>query len=172
MTTVIQRHPTRAGAYQLQTELWLPRPIHEVFNFFSDAGNLEAITPPWLHFQVLTPRPIRMAAGTLIEYRLRLHGFPLYWRTEIAVWEPPYRFVDQQLRGPYQLWHHLHTFEEQNGGTLCRDVVDYAFFGGPIVHALLVKRDLVQIFDYRCERMKQLLGAEAQGTHSLGFQAG
>jgi len=171
MRPLIQSHPTRRGAYQLTAELWLPRPIDEVFEFFGDAGNLEAITPPWLHFQVLTPRPIAMRAGTLIDYRLRLHGLPLFWRTEIAVWEPPYRFVDQQLRGPYRLWHHLHTFEEQNGGTLCKDVVDYAFFGGPIVHSLLVKRDLEQIFTYRGERMKMLLAQEAQGTHSLGFHA-
>ena len=99
-----------------------------------------------------------MAPGTLIDYRLRLHGIPLFWRTEISVWEPPFRFVDQQLRGPYRLWHHLHTFEELDGGTFCRDVVDYAFFGGPLVHRWLVKPDLQRIFEFRALRMRQLLG--------------
>lgn len=161
MTVEIVRHPQLRGAFQLHSELWLPRPIAEVFEFFGDAGNLEAITPPWLHFHVTTLQPLTMAAGTLIDYRLRLHGIPLFWRTEISVWEPPFRFVDQQLRGPYRLWHHLHTFEERDGGTFCRDVVDYAFFGGPLVHAWLVKPDLQRIFEFRALWMRQLLGEPA-----------
>ncbi|OYW19266.1 MAG: CDP-paratose 2-epimerase [Planctomycetales bacterium 12-60-4] len=160
----ISRHPTRRGAYQLKTEQWLPRPRSEVFAFFADAFNLESITPPWLNFHVVTPRPIAMSAGTLIEYRLRLHGIPLWWRTEISRWEPPFSFVDQQLRGPYRLWHHLHTFAERDDGTLCTDVVDYAFFGGPLVHSLLVKRDLEAIFHFRSERLEQLLGAASAAT--------
>lgn len=158
MRPQITRHPTIRGAYQLKSEQWLPRPRTEVFDFFADAFNLEDITPPWLNFHVVTPRPIVMAAGTLIEYRLRLHGIPLWWQTEISRWEPPFSFVDQQRRGPYRLWHHLHTFEERDGGTVCTDVVDYGFFGGPLVHALLVKGDLDKIFTHRSERMHALFG--------------
>src|SRR5512139_2675181 len=107
--------------FKLQTELWLPRPRHEIFPFFAEARNLETLTPPWLNFEVLTPMPIVMRVGTLIDYRIRVRGVPLRWRTEIAEWEPPHRFVDVQLHGPYTLWHHTHTFEERDGGTLCAD---------------------------------------------------
>jgi ligand-binding SRPBCC domain-containing protein len=131
----------------------LPGTPAEVFPFFADAGNLEAITPPWLAFGVVTPRPIEMRAGTLIEYRLRLHGLPIRWRTTIAVWDPPHRFVDVQLSGPYRMWHHTHDFTPApDGGTVMRDTVRYALPFGPLggmAHRLLVKRDLERIFDYR-----------------------
>ena len=128
-----------------QAELWLPRPRPEVFAFFAEARNLEAITPPWLKFEVLTPAPIAMRAGTLIDYRLRLHGFPIRWRTEITLWEPPVRFADTQLRGPYRLWEHTHTFVEKDGGTLCRDEVRYAVPGGALIERLFVRRDVEKI---------------------------
>jgi ligand-binding SRPBCC domain-containing protein len=125
----------------------------DVFGFFADAANLEVITPPWLSFRVVTPRPVAMAAGTLIEYRLRLHGLPISWLTEIAIWEPGVRFVDTQLRGPYALWHHTHEFEALGGGrTLMRDTVRYALPFGPLgalAHRLFVRHDLERIFDYR-----------------------
>lgn len=155
MSVEIQRHPDRRGVYQLRTELWVPQPIETVFEFFADAYRLEDITPPWLHFHVLTPRPVPMSAGTLIDYRLRLHGLPLSWRSEISVWEPPFRFVDRQVRGPYRLWHHDHTFETVDGGTLVRDCVDYAVPGGPLVNALFVRPDLVKIFEYRTARLRE-----------------
>jgi ligand-binding SRPBCC domain-containing protein len=124
-----------------------------VFPFFADAFNLEQITPPWLGFGVVTPRPIDMRAGALIEYRLKLHGVPLRWRTTIAVWDPPRRFVDVQIRGPYRLWHHTHEFEPAgDGGTVMRDVVRYAMPFGPLgelARLALVRRDLAAIFDYR-----------------------
>jgi ligand-binding SRPBCC domain-containing protein len=141
-----------------QAELWLPRPRPEVFAFFAEARNLEAITPPWLKFEVLTPAPIAMRAGTLIDYRLRLHGFPIRWRTEITLWEPPVRFADTQLRGPYRLWEHTHTFVEKDGGTLCRDEVRYAVPGGALIERLFVRRDVEKIFAFRQETMRRRLG--------------
>jgi ligand-binding SRPBCC domain-containing protein len=137
----------------LRREQRLPGAPADVFPFFADAHNLEAITPPWLGFRVATPRPIGMSAGALIEYRLRLRGVPLRWRTRIAVWDPPRRFVDVQLSGPYRLWHHTHDFEPAgDGGTVMRDTVRYALPLGPVgalAHALVVRRDLAAIFDFR-----------------------
>jgi ligand-binding SRPBCC domain-containing protein len=138
----------------LSREQRLPGSPEAIFPFFGDALNLEAITPPWLGFRVVTPEPIEMAPGALIEYRLRLHGVPIRWRTTIAVWDPPHRFVDVQLSGPYKLWHHTHDFEPapDGQGTLMRDTVRYALPLGPlgeIAHRLLVKRDLERIFDFR-----------------------
>lgn len=145
----ITPHPEHRGNYVLTTEQWFPRPPAEVFQFFADATNLEAITPPWLHFHVLTPRPIDMRAGQLIDYKLRLHHIPIFWRTEIPVWEPPFRFIDRQIKGPYHLWVHEHTFEAQGAGTLVRDRVEYRVPGGRLIHRLLVRRDLERIFTFR-----------------------
>ena len=99
----------------LRAETWLPRPLAEVFHFFSDAENLEKITPPWLKFWIVSPRPIEMQTGTLIDYKLRLKELPLRWQSEISVWDPPYCFVDEQRKGPYRVWKHEHRFEEQTG---------------------------------------------------------
>lgn len=154
------------NASVLRTEIWLPCPRAEVFPFFADARNLETLTPPWLHFEVLTPEPIAMRAGVRIDYRLRVHGIPLRWQSEISVWEPPVRFVDEQRRGPYRLWHHEHTFEERDGGTLCGDVVRYAAPGGPLrplIERLLVRRDVERIFAFRAARMRELFGIAAPG---------
>lgn len=140
------------GYHTLRREQLLPGTPDDVFGFFADAGNLEAITPPWLRFRIVTPRPIPMGRGTLIEYRLRLHGLPISWLTRIEVWEPGRRFVDQQLHGPYALWHHTHEFQATADGTLMRDTVRYALpFGalGGVAHALFVRRDLERIFDFR-----------------------
>ncbi len=156
----IGSHPTIRGAYQLQTEQWLPSPLEEVFLFFADAHRLQDLTPPFLNFHVVTPRPVTMFAGTKIEYRLRLHGIPIRWQSEISEWLPPFRFVDRQLKGPYSLWHHCHTFEEQDGGTLVRDEVDYAVPGGGLIHWLLVRRDLLQIFTYRRRQLEMFFGGE------------
>ena len=139
-----------------------------MFDFFSDARRLEEITPPWLHLLVQTPRPIAMQSGTLIDYRLRLHGLPLRWRTEISDWEPPFRFVDCQLQGPYRLWRHEHTFEERDGGTLVRDRVDYAVPGGWLIERLFVRPDLKRIFAYRHERLLKLLGPRDAASINVG----
>jgi ligand-binding SRPBCC domain-containing protein len=130
----------------------LPRPRAEVFDFFADAHNLEAITPDFLRFRVLTPGPIAMREGTLIDYRLSLFGVPFGWRTRIEAWEPGVRFVDAQLRGPYRRWHHTHVFEDAPGGTLMTDRVEYELPLGPLgglAHALVVRRQLDAIFAHR-----------------------
>jgi hypothetical protein len=150
--------------FTLETELWLTRPRTEVFSFFAEARNLEAITPPWLRFEVLTPAPIEMRAGALIDYRIRVHGSPIRWRTEIAEWKPPHRFVDVQLRGPYTLWHHTHLFEERDGGTLCTDLVRYRPRGGALIDWLFVRRDVERIFRYRRQRLGELLD-KTSGRH-------
>ena len=128
----IGRSPTGRG-FRLEAWQFLPLPRERVFDFFSDAFRLEELTPPWLKFSVRTPPPIHLAAGTTIDYRLRVHGIPLGWQSLISAWEPPHRFVDEQTRGPYRRWHHEHVFEAVEGGTLCRDVVDYAVLGGALV---------------------------------------
>lgn len=147
------------NASVLKTELWLPRPIAEVFPFFANAHNLGVLTPPWLHFEILTPDPIEMRPGSLIDYRIRIHGIPMRWRTEITAWEPPFRFVDEQRRGPYRLWHHEHRFEERDGGTVCTDIVHYRAPGGPfhpLIERFFVRPDVDRIFAYRTRRMQEL----------------
>jgi len=144
----------------ITAELWLPRVREEVFEFFADARNLAILTPPWLRFEILTPTPISMGVGTLIDYRIGVHGIPIRWRTEIAEWEPPRRFVDVQLRGPYRLWHHTHRFEESEGGTRCLDRVRYWPRGGGLIDWLFVRRDVQRIFEYRKDRMRELFGPE------------
>jgi len=148
----------------MQTELWLPRPRTELFLFFAEARNLETLTPAWLKFEVLTPAPIEMRSGTLIDYRIRVHGFPIRWRAEIAEWDPPRQFVDVQLSGPYTWWHHTHTFEESAGGTLCRDRVRYRPRGGALIHWLFVRRDVERIFQFRQQRLREFFGSKANGS--------
>lgn len=145
------------GAFVLNAELFLPKAIDGVFEFFGDAFNLEQITPPFLRFEVQTPRPIRMAAGTLIDYRLKVRGVPLRWRSEITAWEPPFRFVDEQRRGPYRLWHHEHTFQAVEGGTIVRDTVTYRVPGGRLVNRLFIAPDLRRIFQYRRDALRRIM---------------
>jgi ligand-binding SRPBCC domain-containing protein len=142
--------------FRLESAQFLPHPRARIFEFFSDAVQLETLTPAFLGFKVLTPLPLTIAAGTLIDYRLRLHGIPLRWQSRISVWEPPVRFVDEQMRGPYRFWHHEHRFEEQAGGTLCRDIVDYNVLGGRLVNRLFVAPDLRKIFAFRQARLNEL----------------
>jgi ligand-binding SRPBCC domain-containing protein len=136
-------------------------PLERVFAFFSDAANLEALTPPFLRFRIATPLPIAMSVGTRIDYELSLFGVPLRWRSHIAVWEPPARFVDVQERGPYAHWRHLHEFEALGPSrTMIRDRVDYALPLGPLgalADRALVRRTLRRIFDYRSAAIAALL---------------
>jgi ligand-binding SRPBCC domain-containing protein len=143
------------------TEQLLAADIEEVFGFFADARNLEALTPGWLHFRILTPDPIVMRVGTRIDYRLRLHGLPLAWQSEITAWDPPHRFVDEQRRGPYRRWVHEHVFEAAGRLTRVRDRVVYAVAGGRLVARLLVAPDLRRIFAYRAARLEERFGSAA-----------
>ena len=144
--------------HEFRSEVLLPRLRDEIFAFFSDASNLDAITPPWLHFRTSTPGPIEMRRGALIDYQIRLRGFPMRWRTKIIVWEPPTRFVDEQVRGPYRKWIHEHTFEERDGGTLVRDRVRYAVPFDSFLHPWLVRPDIERIFTYRTDKLRQYFG--------------
>lgn len=147
--------------WRLRCSQWLPHPPAAVFPFFADAHNLELLTPKFLRFEVLTPKPIAMHEGTLIDYRIRVHGFPMRWRTRIARWDPPNVFVDEQLRGPYVVWHHTHTFVAENGGTRLGDEVVMRPRGGPLaplVMSFFVKKDVERIFRFRADAMAQQFG--------------
>ncbi len=148
--------------FHLKIEQKVEKSEHELFNFFSYVDNLAEITPPWLHFQMLTPTPIRIAVGTLIDYRLKLRGIPIRWQTEITAWNPPHSFVDEQRRGPYRRWIHTHTFVPIPEGTLIRDEVEYAILGGRLVQKFFVAPDLEKIFAYRASKLKELLGEPSQ----------
>ncbi|HKK51763.1 MAG TPA: SRPBCC family protein [Myxococcota bacterium] len=145
----------------LRSSIQLDRSLDEVFAFFSDAANLEAITPPELKFRILTPLPIEMRPGARIDYRMSLYGVPFSWQTEIPVWEPGKRFVDRQISGPYRLWEHEHRFEALGPRrTAIEDVVHYALPLEPLSRIVLplVRRKLDQIFRYREQRVAELLG--------------
>lgn len=147
--------------------------LERVFAFFSDAGNLDAITPSWVGFRILTPLPLAMRAGARIEYRLRLAGVPISWRTRIATWDPPRGFVDVQERGPYALWEHTHGFAPCGDGVLMHDRVRYALpLGalGRLAHLLAVRAALAAIFDHRFDRIRERFGAApllAPGTRAI-----
>ena len=138
--------------YTLERQQVLPADTEEVFAFFSAPENLGRLTPRWLGFQFLTPLPLEVRRGALIEYALHWLGLPLRWTTLITAFEEPHRFVDEQLRGPYSFWHHTHAFRSVPGGTEMTDAVRYAMPFGPlgrIAHMLVIKRQLARIFDHR-----------------------
>ena len=147
--------------FVFRAEQFVPRPLSEVFEFFSKAGNLEQLTPKWLNFRILSVHPSPVQKGTLIKYSLRWRIFPIRWTTEIIEWDPPHRFVDLQLKGPYKLWHHEHRFVAEGNGTRITDEVQYLLPFGPlgsIAHALKVKKDVETIFAYRTKVVIQLFG--------------
>ena len=143
--------------FHLKTEQKIQKSQDQLFTFFSDAHNLAEITPPWLNFRMLTPAPIEMKFGTLIDYRLKLRGIPIRWQSEITAWDPPHRFVDEQRRGPYRCWTHTHTFVPVPDGTLIRDEVEYAVLGGWLVQKFFVAPDIEKIFAYRSTKLKELI---------------
>ncbi|MGD0980196.1 MAG: SRPBCC family protein [Solirubrobacteraceae bacterium] len=147
--------------HKLHREQLVARPLDEVFEFFSSAGNLALLTPSAMRFEMITPEPIEMATGTLLEYRLRVHGVPIRWISRIEEWEHGRRFVDRQLKGPYKIWLHTHEFEATPGGTKVSDSVRYELpLGvlGELGGLPLVRRDLARIFDYRRDAVQKLLG--------------
>lgn len=149
--------------YQLERRQRLEASREEVFPFFAEAQNLEALTPGWLGFRIATPLPFEMREGAEIEYRIRLVGAPVRWRTRILEWDPPRGFVDRQERGPYRLWEHTHRFERAGNGVVITDRVRYALPFGPLgraVHALAVSKALERIFDYRRVRIEERFGRE------------
>ncbi len=143
--------------FEIRREVVVPRALEETFEFFSDAFNLEKLTPPFLKFTVLTPAPIDLRDHAVIEYRLKVRGIPVRWKSRISSWEPPHRFVDEQLKGPYRKWRHEHSFEAHPDGTLVRDHVRYAVLGGALVNRFFVRPDVEKIFDYRTEALLRLM---------------
>jgi ligand-binding SRPBCC domain-containing protein len=150
--------------YLLERRQTVPLGLEDAFAFYGSADNLERITPPWLRFRILDPRPASLSAGARLEYSLVLHRIPIRWTTEIRVWDPPHGFVDFQHQGPYKLWEHTHKFEPADGGTLISDQIRYAIPYGPLgrlAHVAFVRRDLRRIFDYRRDAVAALLGEAA-----------
>lgn len=165
--TAVQIEDDSAGGYRLSTQMDVELPRAEVFDFFSDAMQLERITPPWVKFSVVTRQPIEMVSGLLLDYRLKIHGVPIGWRTEIKDWDPPYKFMDIQLKGPYRQWHHEHLFEDLgNGWTRVKDQVHYLPRGGSAIHRWLVKPDLVKIFTYRQESLSKIFNERIRNRTS------
>jgi len=156
-----------ATRYRLEKLQFVRAPRADVFAFFSLAQNLELLTPAFLKFRIVTPLPIAMEQGALIEYRIGLGGVPMKWLTEIREWVPGERFVDIQLRGPYRYWHHLHEFRDVNGGTEMRDCVDYELPLGPLgslAHALAIERMLKKIFDYRVAAVERMFPGDPRAA--------
>ena len=138
--------------FEINMKQHINKPLEVVFEFFSKPENLEMITPKSLSFNILTPTPIKMGKGSLIDYTIRLFGIPIHWRTLISDYEPPFRFVDQQIKGPYTFWHHTHTFRLVEGGVEIIDQVKYSLplgWLGTLAHAIWVRKDLEKIFEYR-----------------------
>lgn len=147
--------------YQLTDRFIVPAGLDRTWAFFADAGNLPRITPPWLKFRVDTPGPIKLQLDSLIDYTIRWMGVPIHWRTRIIQWQPPTQFIDLQIRGPYRLWHHHHTFQKVNEGTECSDRVIYSLPFPPLdrmAHALCVRKQLMGIFQFRRQIIGQELG--------------
>jgi len=148
-------------AFVFRSEQFVQQPLEEVFKFFSQAENLQELTPPWLHFKILSVDPMPVRKGTLIRYSLRWRIFPIGWTTEIIEWDPPHGFVDVQLKGPYNLWHHEHRFVAEASGTRIIDEVQYALpFGwfGRMAHALKVNKDVRSIFEFRKDAIRKRFG--------------
>ena len=138
--------------FEINMKQYINKPLDIVFEFFSKPENLEMITPESLSFNILTPTPIKMGKGSLVDYTIRLFGIPIHWRTLISDYEPPFRFVDQQIKGPYTFWHHTHTFQQVDGGVEILDKVKYSLpmgWLGTLVHSIWVRKDLEKIFEHR-----------------------
>jgi ligand-binding SRPBCC domain-containing protein len=148
-------------AKEIRTITIINKPLSEVFEFFSKAENLNKLTPPKVHFTILTPLPIPMFPGQIIKYRIKLFGIPFFWKTEITAWNPPFKFEDKQLSGPYVIWNHQHLFKEVDGKTEMTDIVTYKSKGwilAPFLHLLFVDKNVNEIFAYREKRLDEIFG--------------
>ena len=144
--------------YIFESKLVIDKPIYEVFEFFCKAENLQKLTPPTLNFKILSELPIEMKKGSRINYRIKLYGVPVIWKTEITKWDPPFEFEDTQLKGPYKLWKHRHIFKDLGDKTEMTDIVEYNPKGFPfntILDKLIVKKEIEKIFNYRTEKINQ-----------------
>lgn len=157
----ISRDHESGRGYILRTACRLLLPPEQVFPFFADPDNLGYLTPDWLHLKILSREPEQMGAGVQIRYRIRLHGIPFRWRTEITAWQPSESFVDEARRSPYRYWRHEHRFTSDGDGTLAEDIVRYDVPGGDLVHRLFVRRNLLAIFAYRREQLAKRFGIRA-----------
>lgn len=143
-------------------EFTVRRPLEKTFEFFSSAENLQLITPPELCFKILTPSPIKIVEGALLDYRLKLHGVPFSWQTRIALWNPPHEFIDQQSKGPYAFWSHHHRFEAVEPNlTSVKDQVVYQLPFEPLggLGHFFIKKQIQKIFAYRRKAITQFLEA-------------
>jgi hypothetical protein len=154
--------------FSLRATQLVARDLDSTFAFFADAANLQRLTPPWLDFAITSPQPITMRAGARIDYKLSLHGIPIRWQSAITIWDPPRRFVDEQIRGPYSLWRHEHRFMPMSDGTLVEDHVEYRVPGGHLVNTF-VRRDLSRIFRYRQTALCDALAIPAAGRADITF---
>lgn len=161
-TANISHGAMQSGHQFLETVTILPLPVVDVFAFFANAENLQHITPPELAFRILTRTPIVIVEGTVIDYRLKLFGVPFIWRSRIVQWQPHEQFIDEQIRGPYRSWRHLHTFVDCESGTRMTDRVEYRlpFQPAGALAMPLVRRQLDRIFRYRSSAIRQLLGGD------------
>ena len=158
--------------YELDVEQFIDQPVEKVFKFFSRPENLEKITPPRLGFTIMTPSPIPMEKGSLIDYTIRILGFPVHWRTLITSYDPPHGFVDEQIKGPYVLWHHRHSFKKENGGTIIRDTVRYVVplgIIGRFLNLIWIRKDLKDFFAYRRKFIANKFGEQ---IYDLSFHKG
>jgi ligand-binding SRPBCC domain-containing protein len=159
--------------HTFETSMFLPVARERAFAFFSDATNLGRITPPELGFEILTPLPISLAEGTLIDYRIRLYGVPMRWRTRIASWDAPNAFVDEQLRGPYRTWVHSHRFRERDGGTEISDSVRWALYAHPFSEIVrpFVEWQIEKIFRFRESAIRRYVAGGPREDGACGVHA-
>ena len=143
-------------SFKLYTEQLIQKDIESVFEFYATPNNLNLITPEFLNFKILGNKVSRTSEGMIFQYRLHLHKIPIFWKSKIEEWNPPLKFVDKQLIGPYLKWHHQHHFEKINNYTKVIDIVDYIVPGGSLIHNLFVKKDLINIFNYRKEALNRI----------------
>lgn len=158
--------------HQLHRQQWIQRPLEEIYEFFERPENLRRITPPSLDFRLLTPPPITMQQGRILDYTIRFMGLPLRWRSVISVHQPPACFVDEQLKGPYSFWFHRHVFKRDGNGT---HIIDEVYYALPIwipkimsswINNWLVRPRLEAIFDYRRDRYKQIFSPQKSETRA------